>query len=126
MKTILVIEDDYTLLEGLQIYLEMEGFRTYTATNGTSGLALARAHRPDIILTNYQMPGADGLEVIRAIRADPMLSGTPIIFITADHHHVVRDDAIRYGADAFLPKPFSTSDLMGHINHLLHAELENH
>lgn len=126
MRTVLILEDDHTLLEGLQIFLEMEGFRTFTATNGDHGLALARAHQPDIILTNYQMPGADGLQVIRGLRSDPFRAHTPIVFITANHQLSVRDRALEAGADAFLRKPFSTSDLMETINQLLHPELANH
>lgn len=126
MKTILVIEDDRTLLEGLQIYLEMEGFRTLTSANGERGLALARGHRPDIVLTNYQMPGADGLKVIRELRSDPTLAGTPVIFITANHQLSVREQALQGGADAFLRKPFSTNDLMEKINELLYSHLEKH
>lgn len=126
MSTVLVIEDDHTLLEGLQIFLEMEGFRTLTATNGETGLSLAREHHPDLVLTNYQMPGADGLEVLLGLRGDPTLAGTPIIFITANHKLSVREQAVRGGADAFLRKPFSTNDLMDKINTLLHRELESH
>lgn len=126
MSTLLVIEDDQTLLEGLQIFLEMEGFQTLTASNGAVGLALARKHHPDLVLTNYQMPGADGLEVIRGLRGDPSLNRTPIIFITANHRLSVREQAVKGGADAFLRKPFSTNDLMKQVNDLLHRQLEKH
>lgn len=126
MQTILIIEDDHTLLEGLQIFLEMEGYRTLTATNGDDGLARARRFRPDIILTNYQMPGADGLEVVREIRADPSLAHTPVVFITANHQLSVRDEAAQAGADCFLRKPFSTYDLMEKIKGLRQHVLETH
>lgn len=126
MSTVLVIEDDHTLLEGLQIFLEMEGFSTLTATDGAVGLSLAKRHHPDLILTNYQMPGADGLEVIRGLRGDPSLARTPVIFITANHRLSVREQAVRGGADGFLRKPFSTHDLMKQVNELLHRELESH
>ena len=119
MKKVLIIEDDHTLLEGLQIFLEMEGFRALTATNGLDGIRLAKIHHPDIILTNYQMPGADGLELIRAVREDPSVAETPMIFITANHRLAVRDQAMAVGADAFLRKPFSTSELMEKVDGLL-------
>ncbi len=126
MNKVLVIEDDHTLLEGLKIFLEMEGFQTFTASDGEDGIELARRHHPDLVLTNFQMPGADGLEVIRALRGDPSLARTPVIFITANHRLSVREQAVRGGADAFLRKPFSTSDLMIHVNKLLQRELESH
>lgn len=126
MRTILIIEDDYSLLEGLQLYLEMEGFRTLTATNGSSGVELAIKHRPDIVLTNFQMPGLDGLDVLRALRSDPVLSNVPVLFFTANHQLSVRDRALQAGADAFLRKPFSTRELIDMINGLRHSQLQNH
>ena len=126
MKKVLIVEDDHTLLEGMQIFLEMEGFQTLTATNGWEGIKLAKSHRPDIILTNYQMPGADGLELIRAVRSDPSIAQTPTIFITANHRLAVREQAMDVGADAFLRKPFSTSELMEQVDGLLHPELHAH
>ena len=126
MKKILIIEDDHTLLEGLQIFLEMEGFRTLTATNGLDGIRLAKIHHPDIILTNYQMPGADGLELIRAVRKDPSIAETPTIFITANHRLAVREQAMAAGADAFLRKPFSTSELMEQVDSLLQPVFHAH
>jgi len=126
MRTILVIEDDINLLEGLEIFLEMEGFRIYTSMNGRDGLNLARRYRPDLVLTNYQMPGADGLEVLKGIRSHEATRQTPVIFITANTTPSIRELAVRNGANAYLMKPFTTEALRGKIDELLCGELDHH
>jgi len=126
MRTILVIEDDINLLEGLEIFLEMEGFRTFTSMNGRDGLNLAHRYQPDLVLTNYQMPGADGLEVLEGIRSHEATRQTPIIFITANTTPSIRERAVRNGADAFLMKPFTTEALREKIDELLCGQLDHH
>lgn len=125
MRSILIIEDDVNLLEGLEIYLEMEGFRTISTTNGRSGIALARRHRPDLILTNFQMPGADGYEVLRQIREHEATRATPIVFTTANNSPTVREAAVKRGADVCLMKPFTTESLMKVIDSLLCSEMDH-
>ncbi len=123
MRTILIVEDDLNLLEGLEIFFEMEGFRTYAASNGRKGIELAREHHPDIVLTNFQMPGADGLEVIQEIRRDETIRETPVIFISANSTPSLRELAIRNGASTCLAKPFSTDILMERIDELLYGQV---
>jgi len=125
MKTILVIEDDVNLLEGLEIFLSMEGFRTLSSSNGRDGLKLARRYVPDLVLTNYQMPGADGLEVIHGIRANKSTSEMPIIFITANSAPSIRSRAVRGGANGYLMKPFTTDDLKEKIGEVLCGQLDH-
>ncbi|MEX0746984.1 MAG: response regulator [Rhodothermales bacterium] len=124
MSTILVIEDDHNLLEGLVLFLQMRGYATLSTTNGRTGLEIIRRQRPDVIVTNLQMPGADGLEVLHTVRSDAALSHTPVVFITADHKPSVRQQAIHAGAAAYLTKPFTPEDLAETILHLL--EETNH
>lgn len=124
MRTILVIEDDLNLLEGLEIFLSMEGFRTYSSSNGREGLRLAQRHRPDLVLTNYQMPGADGLEVIHGIRTNEATRDTPIIFITANSAPSIRNRAVRGGANGYLMKPFTTDDLKEKIDEVLYGQVD--
>ena len=123
MSTVLIIEDDHNLLEGLQIFLEMEGYETLTTTNGLTALDMIRRHHPDVVVTNYQMPGADGFDVLHTIRTDPTLTNTPVVFITADHTLAVRQRALDSGADAYLTKPFQSEELSEIIAQLLEAEL---
>lgn len=124
METILIVEDDLNLLEGLEIFLKMKGFRTYASPNGREGIELARKHRPDLVLTNYQMPGADGLEVIQEIRREVSICDTPVIFITANTTPSLRELAVRTGANAWLMKPFSTEVLLERIDELLCGQID--
>ncbi len=112
MPTILIIEDDSHLREGLELLFQIEGYRTLGADDGLTGIDLARRHEPDVVLTNFQMPGADGLDVVNAIRSDAALADTPIIFLTANHAPGIRERAVRQGADVFVTKPFNTDELI--------------
>lgn len=112
MPTILIIEDDPHLREGLELLFQIEGYRTLGADDGLTGIDLARRHEPDVVLTNFKMPGADGLDVVNAIRSDAALADTPIIFLTANHAPVIRERAVRQGADVFVTKPFNTDELI--------------
>lgn len=121
MSKILIIEDDQNLLEGLQLLFQIAGHQAIGTWNGLIGLDLIRSERPDLILTNYQMPGADGFEVLRAVRNDRSLRDLPVIFLTADHKPSVRSRALDAGANAFITKPFSTESLSATVAELLGA-----
>lgn len=116
---VLIIEDDTNLREGLELLFEMEGHATRGTPNGATGIRMAMEFRPDIILTNFQMPGADGLSVLHSIRSNPQLSDTPVVFLTASRHPSVREQAARDGADAFINKPFNTEELILTVTRLL-------
>lgn len=119
MSTILVIEDDHNLREGLELLFEIEGFTTFGTSNGEAGIELFRRHRPDIVLTNFQMPGADGFDVLRSIRENGGRGDTPVVFLTANHAPSVRERAVRDGADAILTKPFRIDELLRTVTQLL-------
>lgn len=125
MRLILIIEDDINLLEGLEIFLEMEGYDTISTINGFDGIELARRHHPDLVLTNFQLPGVDGLEVLRAIQTDEKTRRTPIIFTTANNSPSIRERALAEGADACLMKPFTTDSLMRVIGELLYSQMDS-
>ena len=122
MSTILLIEDQPQLRQRLARILEMEGHTTLAAGNGADGIALARSARPDLILCDVTMPGMDGHEVLRTLRADPATAGTPFIFLTArDTHHELRL-GMNLGADDYLTKPVEIADLLSAIG----ARLRRH
>lgn len=104
-STVLIVDDDEVgrlLLEGA---LEGENFRILTAANGESGLALARAHRPDVVVLDVMMPEVDGYAVCRRLRADEHLSHVPILFLTTLNDGPSRREGLAAGADEFLSKP---------------------
>lgn len=115
MNTLLLIEDEADMRESLATALRFEGFAVHTATDGESGIEQARSHRPDLIVCDIQMPQQDGYDVLAAVRADPNLSPTPFIFLTArSGKSDLREGMVR-GADDYLTKPVSLDELIAAI-----------
>ena len=115
---ILVVEDNLDTRAATHLYLKAEGFEVVTAYDGREGLYMARAERPDLIVTDLNMPNLDGLALVKELRADKELKDTPIIIVTAMSHEE-RDDAIRAGADRAIDKPILFESLIEDINELL-------
>ncbi|MCR5130923.1 MAG: response regulator [Prevotella sp.] len=108
---VLVIEDNNDVAYYIGELLEDDHCSVFYAKDGEEGLAKARDLVPDIILTDLMMPGTDGLEVCRQIRASQLLSHIPIIVITAKASDSDRVELLEAGADAYLVKPFNTDEL---------------
>ncbi|HUG33917.1 MAG TPA: hybrid sensor histidine kinase/response regulator [Anaerolineales bacterium] len=114
-RTILVIDDDPSILLGLSATIRRHGYQVVTATNGTEGLEKAREVVPDLILSDVMMPPPDGFEMRRRLSADPVLGSIPFIFLTARSGVEDRVSGIRDGADDYIVKPFVTEELMARI-----------
>jgi CheY-like chemotaxis protein len=104
---ILLIEDMKELTMMMVDYLEMAGYQVLTAHNGVAGLEQAKKIHPDLILLDIQMPGIDGLEVTRRLRADPNFRITPIIALTALAMPGDRERCLAAGTTDYLAKPVS-------------------
>ncbi len=116
MKTVLIIEDQPDMRKNLATILRMESFTVLIAENGTEGLALASEEKPDLILCDVMMPGMDGYGVLRSLREDRTVAGTPFIFLTAKgEKHDVRT-GMNLGADDYLTKPVTATDLLAAIH----------
>ncbi len=111
MAVILVIDDDELVSRTLQRALKMYGHQVMVAKSGTEGLQLARRHRPDLFILDIMMPGADGYQVCRQIRGDPMLQELPVLFLTAKAKDEDKIEGFRAGADDYLVKPFNMEEL---------------
>ncbi len=117
---ILIIDDDRTILEMLQIALVRADFETMLATDGDIGLRLFRDEQPDLVIVDVAMPGMDGYDVVDRIRkGEPPEQPTPIIMLTAHNQPVMRDYASELGADLYLAKPIAPKELVDHIHKLL-------
>src|SRR4051794_40937194 len=81
--TILIIDDEKDLIELVRYNLEKDGYDSISATDGQSGLEIAQRHKLDLIVLDLMMPGMDGLEVCRRLRADPRTGRVPLIMLTA-------------------------------------------
>ena len=109
---ILLIEDEPQVRLNLVQLLELEGYTVTAAADGEKGLAAVRAERPDLVLCDITMPQLDGYGVLRELRADPAVADTPFIFLTAKATLADLRAGMNLGADDYLPKPFSSDELI--------------
>lgn len=112
-KHILVIEDDLSILMGLEDNLKEEGYKVTSANNGNDGLEKAIHSDPDLILLDIMLPGMNGFEVCKKIR--PVKPLLPIIMLTARSLDIDKVTGLDYGADDYITKPFSLSELLARI-----------
>jgi anti-anti-sigma factor len=111
MTTILVIEDETKIRENIQEVLELEDFDVLTAENGRIGVQLAQAHHPDLIICDVMMPELDGYDVLVTLRQDPSTLKIPFIFLSAKATTADFRKGMSLGADDYLTKPFTPSEL---------------
>ena len=116
MKKILVIEDEQPLLEILMELLNAENFQVVGACDGKSGVELAKAHLPDLIISDVMMPKLDGFGVLTALRKDQATATIPFIFLTAKIEKTDLRQAMSLGADDYLSKPFTREELLEAIS----------
>ena len=114
--TVLVIEDEETLLFTLAHNLKREGYHVLTAARGDDGLKLARESNPDLIVLDVMLPGIDGMQICRLLRRD---MDVPIIMLTALGGESDRVAGLDVGADDYLAKPFGVRELMARIRAIL-------
>lgn len=122
MKKILLIEDNADIRRLVRLTLEHEDVVIIEAADGTTGLAIALAEKPDVVVLDVMMPaGHDGMEVCRLIRADAGLAGTKVVMLSARGTAQDIGEAERAGADAYLVKPFSPIELIQLVARLAFA-----
>ena len=118
-KRILVIEDQEDNRRIVRDLLTSVGYAMIEAGTGEEGVTLAEAHRPDLILMDIQLPGMDGYEVTRRIKANPALAAIPIIAVTSYALSGDEDKAKAAGCDAYIAKPYSPRQLLAKIREYL-------
>jgi two-component system phosphate regulon response regulator PhoB len=120
MKThILVIEDEAALVELIRYNLEKEGFRVSAANDGEEGLALLKESKPDLLVLDWMLPHVSGIEICRQIRRRTELRDLPVIMLTARGEEADRIRGLEVGADDYIIKPFSPSELVARIRAVL-------
>jgi DNA-binding response OmpR family regulator len=117
--TILVVDDEANIADLVEMYLRKEGFRVLKAGTGEDGLAAAKRERPRLVVLDVGLPGIDGLEVCRRLRADDSGPGIPVIFLTARDSEIDRILGLEMGADDYLTKPFSPRELVARVKAIL-------
>jgi two-component system alkaline phosphatase synthesis response regulator PhoP len=115
-KRVLVVDDDMKTVELVKLYLKRDGYRVLTAYDGVEALRLAREGYPDLIVLDLMLPGMDGLEVCRTIRAE---SDVPVIMLTAKTTDQDKLIGLDLGADDYVTKPFSPRELAARVRAVL-------
>jgi len=112
-KHILLVEDDESILFGLQDILEDNGYQISTASDGVEGLKLATEKEIDLLVLDIMLPGMNGLEICKTIKKEKF--NLPIIMLTAKRSELDKISGLDYGADDYITKPFSLSELLARI-----------
>ena len=115
-ETILVVDDEQRIIDLAQMYLEQEGYAVDSATDGAEAYDHIRADEPDLIVLDLMLPGMDGLEICRRVRAD---SDVPIIMLTARSDDIDKIVGLELGADDYLTKPFNPRELVARVKAIL-------
>jgi len=116
---ILLVDDHRTVLRLLEAILKLKGYELLYAENGQQGMAMARQEQPDLILLDVMMPGMDGYEVCRRIKADARWRHIPVVFLTARGAADDQETGRRVGAQGFLTKPFLAREVLDLVEKLL-------
>lgn len=114
---VVVAEDDPAVADLVRLYLTRDGFGVQTYRDGTSALQAIRTHRPVAVVLDIGLPGMDGIEVCRRLRADA--DPTPVLFVTARDEEVDRVLGLELGADDYVTKPFSPRELVARVRAVL-------
>lgn len=117
--TVLVVEDDPVILRLLEVNFELEGFTVLLAHDGAEGIEVARAQKPDLVITDIMMPRTSGLELVTALKADDATRSIPIILLSAKAQTQDLKVGMDAGADDYVTKPFEPLDLVDRVNALL-------
>ncbi|MEE9298868.1 MAG: response regulator transcription factor [Acidimicrobiia bacterium] len=120
--TVVLIEDEESIADLVQMYFEQEGFRLVHAADGEKGLDAVRDRDPRVVLLDLGLPGMDGIEVCRRIRA---MSDVPVIMLTARDSEIDKIVGLEIGADDYVTKPFSPRELVARVRAVLRRSEES-
>ena len=119
---ILLVDDEPGLRTAVQAYLEEEGFQVTTAVDGEDGWEKAQKMIPDVIISDVMMPRCDGYGLLKKIREDERLGGTPVIFLTAKGMTADRTQGYQAGVDDYMPKPFDPDELVARVKNVVQRQ----
>ena len=119
MQTILIVDDEPSLLDILQIILKRAGYKTLVTTNGKEGLDMIYQHRPNLVVLDDMLPGMSGGDICKTVKDDPSVSHIPVIMYSAGPRVREREFVRHIGADAVMSKPFKPTDMVQLVNSYL-------
>jgi DNA-binding response OmpR family regulator len=118
-KRILLVEDEPNIVVSLTFLLERAGFDVATETNGQKALETILEDPPDTLVLDVMLPGLDGFEILRRVRADQRVEKLPVLMLTAKGQREDRKNALEFGADKFITKPFSNAEIVEVVQDLV-------
>ena len=124
-QKILLVDDEEDILEFLSYNLRKDGFEILTANNGAKGLALAKKHKPDLVILDVMMPEMDGVDVCQSIRELPELDETLVLFLSARAEDYSELAGFSAGADDYITKPIKPKLLISRVNAILRRKSKN-
>jgi two-component system, cell cycle response regulator DivK len=124
MSTVLIVEDNEKNMKLARDVLQAKGYKTLEAATGEDGVKLARERAPDLVLMDIQLPGINGIEAFRQIRADPKTAKIPVVAVTASVTPTDRSQITAAGFDAFVSKPINLKEFLETVKRLVGAAKE--
>jgi DNA-binding response OmpR family regulator len=121
-RSVLVVDDEPSILLALEFMMKNAGFEVRSARDGEEALAALNAKAPDLLLLDVMMPPPDGYDICQRVRANPAWKDVRIIMLTARGRDVEREKGLAMGADDYITKPFSTRNLMAKVRAILKVE----
>jgi len=122
MSTILIVEDNDKNMKLARDILNAKGYRTIEAVTGEEGVKLAKERLPDLVLMDIQLPGMNGIEAFRQIRADAKSAGIPVVALTASVTPTDRSEITAAGFDAFIGKPINLKEFVATVKRLVEGK----
>jgi two-component system chemotaxis response regulator CheY len=119
MKTILLVDDSATLLMSMQAILQKAGYAVETATGGDAALKKLAANKPNLMVTDLNMPGMDGITLIKEVKKQPAFRFMPVLMMTTESQQEKRNEARAAGATGWLVKPVQPEQLLEVLKKLL-------
>jgi DNA-binding response OmpR family regulator len=123
MSCVYTVDDNLTLVWALKKALELRGYTVVTAGNGLEALQQMRRQAPDLLISDMQMPVMGGVDLARRLRADPLLTDVPVLFLTVHSDFPSKAECFRVGADDFMIKPFDLKELYARVDALLRRSI---
>ena len=117
-KRVLLAEDEPNIAESITFLLERAGFEVTVENDGRGALDAVMADSPDVLVLDVMLPGLDGYEILRTLRADRERESLPVLMLTAKGQREDREMALKCGADLFITKPFSNAEIVSAVRRL--------
>ena len=120
---ILIVDDEPNILMSLEFLMKKEGYRVFIARDGEEAFDIIRSEVPDVVLLDIMMPKVNGYEVCTFIKTSPMYQHIKVVFMSSKSREINLQKGYELGADLYIPKPFSTRDMVSKVNALATSTL---